>query len=575
MQWSPCRAWYVAVLVSLVAVCVPAAAQGDEAALEASPFGFSCDNQTTYTLADYCPQMARAGIAWIRGFPTANVVEPERGEPDWSTVDKMLATAAGNGMAVSGLLFYMPSWIEAGEAKLPVSDLPGWSDYVSKLVAHCKGTVRYWEVWNETPNFIGTATASDYAKTVVTAYDAAKGADPTCQIGLSIQSNNVNWIEQVIQAGAKEHYDFIAVHPYETLGLVESDGLEAEFLSIVPTLRKMLAAQDPARSEVPIWFTEIGFDAKEGEVPQASALVKAFSLSLAQGVTRVDWFEGMDGDSGPMGLLRADGTPRLAYTAMAHLTRLLGATPRYEGWVLLNGNGYGFVFQGATTSVMALWARPGTVDDVSFGATVRIVDPLTGATAEGESCTLSGTPVLVLDVPPAILEKARANEALPVPGRDGRDYSEATSVWATMGAPNVERGLHQLSADAGSTAALAYGAPARDCGKGAGQSFTVDPGFLSYTTEPIVVTVVVRRNEANDNAGFNLWYESTSGMRNTGSWYTIPGNDQWYTQSWTLTDPQFVGRWGYNLALNSDAPTSYYLRSVTVSKVVPPAAAPR
>ena len=535
--------------------------------LETSPFGFSCDNQTTYSLATYCPRMAEAGIKWIRGFPTANVVEPEKGRFDWSSVDTMLATAAENRMAISGLLFYMPPWIETDEVKLPVNDLPGWSEYVSALVAHCKDRVKYWEVWNETPNFIGKGTAADYAKTVVPAYDAAKAADPACQVGLSIQSNNVNWIEQVIGAGAKDHFDFISVHPYESLGLVESDGLEPEFMSIVPTIRKMLAAQDPARADVPIWFTEIGFDAREGEIHQASALVKAFSMGLAQGVTRINWFEGIDGDSGPMGLLRSDGTPRLAYAAMSNLTRHLGANPQYEGWVLLNGADYGFVFQGAATTVMAVWARPGTTDRVSFGGTVRIVDPLTGATAEVEACSLTGVPVLVVGVPPTLLARAQANRALPFPWRGDYDYSDATSVWIAMGGPNVERGLHHLSADAASTPVEAYGVPARDCSKSAGQSFSVAPGFMSYTTEPITITVVLRRNAANDNAGFNLWYESTSGIRGTGEWYTIPGNDQWYTRTWTITDAQFVGKWAYNFALNSDSPMPYFLRSVTVSKV--------
>jgi Glycosyl hydrolase family 10 len=535
--------------------------------LDTSPFGFSCDNQTTYSLATYCPKMAQAGLKWIRGFPTANVVEPERGRFDWSSVDTMLATAAQNQMAISGLLFYMPSWIEAGEAKLPVKDLPGWSSYVSALVTHCTDRVKYWEVWNETPNFIGKATAADYAQTVVAAYDAAKAADPASQVGLSIQSNNVNWIEQVIQAGAKDHFDFIAVHPYETLGLVESDGLEAEFASIVPTIRKMLAAQDAARADVPIWFTEVGLDAREGEIHQASALVKAFTMGIAQGVTRINWFEGIDGDSGPMGLLRSDGTPRLAYAAMSNLTRHLGANPRYEGWVLLNGADYGFVFQGPAAAVMAVWARPGTTDRVSFEAAVRIVDPLTGATAETDACMLTGVPVLVVGVPAPLLAQARANKALPLPWRGDLDYRDATSVWIAMGAPNVERGLHHLSTDAASTPVEAYGVAARDCSKSAGQSFTVDPGFMSYTTEPIAITVVVRRHAANDNAGFNLWYESTGGLRNTGSWYTIPGSDQWYTQTWTLTDAQFVGKWGYNFALNSDSPMKYYLRSVTVSKL--------
>jgi len=554
------------IVAALGAAWLPAAHAQAPAGLDASPFGFSCDNQTTYTLATYCPRMAEAGIRWIRGFPTANVLEPEKGRFDWTAVDKHLATADANGMAVSGLLFYLPDWIQADEVKLPVKDLPGWAEYVTAVVNHCKDRVKYWEVWNETPNFIGKGTAADYAKTVVAAHDAAKAADPACQVGLSIQSNNVNWIEQVIQAGAKEHYDYISVHPYETLGLVESDGLVPEFMGIVPTIRKMLAAQDPARVNAPIWFTEIGYDAREGEVHQASALVKAFAMGLAQGVTRINWFEGIDGDSGPMGLLRGDGTPRLAYAAMSNLTRHLGPSPQYEGWVLLNGGGHGFVFEGAEATVMAAWAHPGATSRVSFGAKVRIVDPLTGAATEGDACSLTGVPVLVVGVPPELLAQAQANKARPFPWHDGYDYAGATSVRLAAGGPNEERGLHQISANATSTAVEAYGVAARDCSKGAGQSFSVAPDFLSYTTEAITITVVVRRHPSNDDAGFNLWYESTTGIRGTGEWYTIPGNDQWYTKTWTITDAQFVGKWGYNFVFNGDTPRPYYLRSVTVSK---------
>lgn len=553
-----------AILVGMASPQV-ASAQ-DAAALEASPFGFSCDNATTYSLAAYCPQMAAAGITWIRGFPTANVLEPERGRFDWSSADKLLATAAASRMAVSGAFLYGPTWIPTGDSGLPVKDLAGWGQYVSAVVNHAKDRVKYWEVWNETPNFIGKGTAADYAQTVVAAYDAAKAADPGCQIGMSIQSVNVNWIEQVIKAGARDHFDYLAVHPYESLGLVESDGCEAQFMSIVPATRKMLAAQDPARQSAPIWFTEIGYDGRDGDLPQASALVKAFALSLAQGVVRVDWFEGMDGDSGPLGLLRGDGRPRLAYAAMQNLTRCLGATPRYEGWVLLNAADYGFVFKGAAGSVMVLWARPGTTDRVSLGGSARIVDPLSGATTEADTISLTSVPVLVAGVPEALLSQARANKSRPVPCRDGYDYSGATSVWAAMGGPNLERGLHQLNADASSTPAEAYGVKVRDCSKSGQQSFVVDPGFMCYTTEPITITAVLRRNTANDNAGFNLWYESTSGIKGTGSWYTIPGNDQWYTQTWTITDAQFVGKWGYSFVFNGDSPRPYYLRSVTVTK---------
>lgn len=543
----------------------PGLAQTDP--VEECPFGFSCDNATTYTLAKYCGRMAEAGLRWIRGFIPFNVLEPEQGRFEWQPADTFLSTAEEHRMKVCGLFLYGAPWIPPGAGHLPVNNLPAWGEYVSAVVNRYKDRVKHWEVWNETPNFIAGGTAEDYARTVVAAYEAAKKADPSCQVGLSIQSVNVHWIQQVIAAGARDHFDFIAVHPYEVLGLVESDGLEAQFMSIVPTLRKMLAALNPSRTQVPIWFTEIGYDAGKDEPGQASALVKAFVLGIAQGVERIFWFEGIDGDSGPMGLLRADGTPRLAYSAMRLLTAHLGLTPRYVGWVLLNGRHYGFVFEGANGPVMAAWARPGTSCQARFDSPVRSVDTQTGAVVQDTVHTLTPAPVLILDLPHPFVQQAQANRSKPFPW-DG-NYTDATAVFISMGDPNVEKGLHHLGADRSSTPVIVDGVPARDCGKGSSQAFTVDPNFLSYDTVPIAITVVVRAKQAGDNPGFNLKYESTDGWKGTGAWFTVPGADRWYTQTWTIRDPQFVGKWGYHFALDSDSQTysQYYLRTVVVSKL--------
>ena len=60
-----------------------------------------------------------------------------------------------------------------------MNNLAGWSAYVSAVVQHAKGRIQRWEVWNEPPNFTGKdQTPADYAKIVVSAYDAAKAADP-------------------------------------------------------------------------------------------------------------------------------------------------------------------------------------------------------------------------------------------------------------------------------------------------------------------------------------------------------------------------------------------------------------
>lgn len=551
--------------VQALALLGPHVAQSNAA--DQSPFGFSCDNATTYTLANYCGRMAEAGLIWIRGFPTFNVLEPERGRFEWQPADAFLATATEHGMKVCGLFLYSTPWIPPGAGHLPVRNLPAWAEYVSAVVNRYKDQVKHWEVWNETPNFIADGTAEDYARTVVAAYEAAKKADPSCQVGLSIQSVNVHWIQQVIAAGARNHFDFIAVHPYEVLGLVESDGLEAQYMSIVPTIRKMLAASNPSRAQVPIWFTEIGYDAGHDEPGQASALVKAFVLGIAQGVERIFWFEGIDGDSGPMGLLRADGTPRLAYTAARILTTHLGMVPRYLGWVLLNDRHYGFVFTGPQEPVMAAWARPGTTDEVRFQTPVRGVDTQTGAVSQGAVQRLTPTPVLFLDLPQSLVQQAQANRDKPLPW-DG-DYTGATAVFVSMGGPNVERGLHHLGADRSSIPVIVEGVAARDCGKAAGQAFTVDPNFLCYDTVPIAISVVVRAKQAGDNPGFNLKYESPDGWKGTGAWFTVPGADRWYTQTWVIRDPQFVGKWGYHFALDSDSQTysQYYLRSVVVTKL--------
>jgi hypothetical protein len=357
------------------------------------------------------------------------------------------------------------------------------------------------------------------------------------------------------------------VHPYEVLnGIADNAGTEAVFMNIVPTVRKMLAAQNPAKADVPIIFTELGCDAKKGAETQGHALVKAYTMGIAQGVECIQWFEGMDGDSGPMGLLDRKGTPRPSYTAMAQMIQHLGQHPTYLGWLLLNEKHYGFVFQGAKGKVLVAWSRKGSADEIRFGQPAQIVNPLTGDITSADHHALTVAPILVLDVPEALFEQAQANKNKPLLW--GGDYAKAKSVSITMGEEQGEKGLHTLSGDAVAQAVVAYGGSARAGNVPGGNLFIIDPGFLSYTATPIEITAVVRRNEANDNAGFKLVYESTSGFKTAKGWFTVPDNKQWHTVRWQIDDAQFVNYWGYNFALESDGNqfNKYYLQSVTVTK---------
>jgi hypothetical protein len=317
---------------------------------------------------------------------------------------------------------------------------------------------------------------------------------------------------------------------------------------------------------VPIIFTELGCDTRRGVDHQAHALVKAYAMGIAQGVACIQWFEGIDGDSGPMGLLDAHGKPRPAYTAMAQMILHLGLHPTYLGWVYLNDKDYGFVFQGGKGTVLITWAPVGDSDHLKFDQSVQIVDPLTGKTADATTLNLTTAPRLILGVPENLIDQARANKPKPLPW-DG-DYSHARAVSVTFGKTNIEKGLHTQSAASVAGDVVAYGGSARSGGVPGGSVFMVDPGFLCYTPTPIEISVTVRRNEANDNAGFKLNYESTSGYKNLG-WYTVPDNKQWHTVRWQITDAEFVGMYGFNFSLNSDGDryNKYDIQSVTVTKL--------
>ncbi len=506
-------------------------------------------------------------------------VEPAEGKWTWDQYDKQMSYLEGQHLTFGGILVGSPKWNTKDKpGTLPVNNLAGWSNYVSEVVKHAKGRIKYWEVWNEPPNGTGRdQTAADYAKIVVAAYDAAKTADPECKVGLAAKSVAINYLDQAITAGAKGHFDYVTLHPYEAAGCtITHPGTELVYLQITGTLRKMLAARDPGNVKCPLIFTELGFAAggqystkianfSAPEV-QGHAVVKYYTMGLAQGVDCIQWFEGMDGDSGPMGLLTGKGEERPAFTAMAQMIKYVGQNPVYLGWVLLNDKHYGFVFQGTKSTVLITWGSSLAQDKVDFGQSVQIVDPLTGKVTQAAIYDLSVAPILIDGVPGRWVKLAKENKSQPIPW--GGDFTDAKSVSVTFGERNVEQGLHTKSADSIAADVLAYGGSARRGTVPGGNVYMVDPNFLSYTTTPIEINVVVRRNEANDNAGFKLVYESTSGYKDLG-WYTVPDNKKWHTLTVKIADAQFVSMWGYNFLLNSDGNTfnKYVIQSVTVSKL--------
>lgn len=180
-------------------------------------------------------------------------------------------------------------------------------------------------------------------------------------MGLTVASVDIIYLEQTLDAGAAESFDYICVHPYEILGSVDA-GQEALFFGIVPTVRKLLHAKAPTKLTAEIQFTELGeaLGKTVTNVTQAVSLVKAYTLGIAQGASKIDWFEA-SGNRYNMGLVDDKGNAHPAYTALQRLTQHLGPTPQFVGWLRWNAprDEYGFVFADSSDKhVMVAWGPP-------------------------------------------------------------------------------------------------------------------------------------------------------------------------------------------------------------------------
>lgn len=553
-----------------------------------SPWGVAGSASSAADVAEWFPKMSQAGVRSVRLFPEWRGLEPEQGKWQWERTDALLKAAADNQLEINAILMGSTPWAGGPAHAFPMDHLDDWSAYVAAVVTRYKEQVHYWEVWNEGNGGFNDAhhTTKDYARLAAATYAAAKRADPTARVGLTVASFDPAYLDQSIAAMAKEgkadRFDFLCVHPYEIAdGLGDPDG-EIPYLWMSRLTRDMLQASAPARADAPLWISEIGrrVGAQGGRVTTdadaAKALVKLYAMAVAQGVSRTQWFEAQDpsGEEPGFGLLDRGGHVRASYQAMKIMTAHLGPAPRYLGWAALGagGRGYGFIFQGASTNILAAWMPAGeTEPSLSFGQDVGVVNSLSGVASRikaGAPITLTDTPVYFIDVPADFLAVAKTNAAKNFPW--GGDHSKADTVAATLGKPGEQDGVFQVGRSAtphctfpdGSTGIIVRGDQA--------VRFYAHPSFADLHTRDYYVRITVRRL-APGNLGMNLYYEVADSQgrtpyRNTGQWFSVPKEDGWHTNTWHVTDACLAKMWGYDISLGPEQSVPFVIGKVEISK---------
>lgn len=572
------RGWIGA--LALAAAVATAARGGDDGIdYEKSPWGVASGAEWSGDHARFNPLIADAGVRWIRYFPEWHSIQPEKGEFDWARADAWVADAKQNGLRLLPCFGYLPTWNSAdgGTRRFPMKDAEAYRAYVRACFERYHADLKHWEVWNEfNGSFAPGGTPARYAELVRIAKEEARKVDPALKIGMSCANFDVNFFDAAIKAGAAGHFDFIAVHPYENLVSVMRDGGESGYLSMARTLRAMLAANGQPE-DTPLWITETGLQStiqpdENADRRQAEAVVKVYTLSLAQGFSNIQWFEARGpayGQGTDHGLIRRDWSPRPALAAYKTMTALLGANPEYLGWLALDTDGYGFVF---APDVLVAWAPParalpakmsGAVDRIALDGAVT---PLPADT----EWTLANTPVFLKGLPAGLVAEARANKDKPFPW--GTDYAGANQVAVNLGATNMDLGIRQVNP---TTTAVVHDLAESwkrldfDIGsEGRYVYFRVDPTFVRYGERRYRLSIVVKRLAPDREARTTLLYESATGYKQASADQpAVPAGDGWHTMTWDVDDANFAGQWGWNFRVEATAsPNAFFIREARVER---------
>lgn len=301
-----------------------------------------------------------AGIRTVRGDFLWHLIERTRGQFDFTAYDRRVSESSRAGVEQIAILLYGNPWATSktdDDPHYPPDDPADFARYVKKTVAHYKGKIRDFEIWNE-PNvafrFWKGAAKGDpraFGALLKAAYRAAKQANPRARVifgGLfyhgELISGHVEYLGDVYKAHPDigKFYDAMALHPYAIYppgAAPESrDGWEQPVGEMVGRVRAVMRKHGDG--DKPILATEVGWPifSRVDEKKQARYLVRAYLLLMAAGSTRICWFTLRDTTGGlaptenTFGLLRYDAAPgdgkpprpKLSYEAYRTLLATLG-----------------------------------------------------------------------------------------------------------------------------------------------------------------------------------------------------------------------------------------------------------
>jgi hypothetical protein len=304
-------------------------------------------SETDATRARELDMFEAKDVRWVRIDVGWKMLEPHRDQIDtaWAVpfVERQIDAARAHGAKVMITFWQTPGWANGGRsATTPPNDPNDYAEALAWAVKRWGGKVDAWQVWSE-PNldaFWSTEDPVQYTQLLKKAYVAAKAANPAAVIVFGgTMYVDVAWIRRAYDAGAKGHFDVMAVHPY--MGKADAppelpDTGEIWNMMHVDALETLMSARGDGHK--PIYFTEFGWSVHGEtsttppwqlgvtEAQQADYLARAVALVRSRWpqVDVMIWYNSRDKSTGDIhqdgfGLMRRDFSPRPVMNAIAGL----------------------------------------------------------------------------------------------------------------------------------------------------------------------------------------------------------------------------------------------------------------
>jgi len=295
------------------------------ALVSAAPPSRADDINSPYGVVAFIPSPARfdamneADIAWGRyDFSWRSIAADGKGAYNWAVQDYAVVEANARGLHIYAGLGYTPTWASApGNANSPPIDNQDWYDYVYAAVSRYKGSIKYWELWNE-PNLgqFWNGTRAQFIELFKVGADAAHAADPDCMVvgpELSSAGPREIWMTELLQQ-AGDKIDIISFHQYD--GGDHPAGRLAEMDSMYNTIVSL------GYGNKPIWITESGWASDQfGDQAQANYLTEMLAgMASRPWWKKFFWYQIWEGQTDLAGLLSQDETRKPAWYAYRNHT---------------------------------------------------------------------------------------------------------------------------------------------------------------------------------------------------------------------------------------------------------------